>query len=406
MAKFIVTMGLIIFILIIRKIRIQIANPYLIFSLIWGIAISMYLIPVFQNFSQLTLYTLLLIVLTTSMLFIGIFLGEKTVNINKIHMKSYSLKKMEYVSVLILILVLISFVITLIVLGRPPALGGEIDRADYYLSGVENIYLLIYVFWFINLYLLKNKYKFVTNVYLLIISLVPVLLKGNKFQFIVLLIMVLFFISLQKKIKLFYIFISLIGVIIIFLLSSKLYLNDSSKELLLEVKSNETGYILRGSWYMLMDPLLYLTNSFMNLNNYMSLNTPIFGGLNVFSGVNHLFMIDKIFQDKYISMDIIWFSSLRYKWLTTGTYLKSLVMDFGYIGSIIATLPIGLLIGRYWKKIKCFGIEASLTSLFIYIMCYIFVFLSFFTFYLSSNELVVNIFVVVLVHKFCLEKRY
>lgn len=391
--------------LLLKGVKINILNPFFVFISIWILLILVYSLNLFRNFPKLEVYTWIFISLSLYLFVFGMFIGSKK-RIEKIEEKNseYDYKKLFNMSVLVLTLVMISFVITVLVLGLPPVLGGTVPRNEYYLSGLERLYLFIYVYWFISFYLIVNSYKIRLNLALITSSLIPVILKGNKFQIIIFILIFIFFYGLKnKKIKFNYIIISIFTILIIFYFTTKLYVSNSSSDLTM-IRVNLVGY--KGKGTLLLDPLLYFTNNLMNLNNFLIFETrELSYGLQSFSGVINTFNLNSIFESNISKFDLLWKESLQFKWLTTGSYLKTLLTDFGYIGAILINLPIGYFVGAIWKKIKVNLFANSLTTLYLYLITFICLSLSFFTSYFSSDEIIMNLILIKIIDIYCKKKR-
>ena len=223
MFSFIFFLLFIIILLVFKNIKIDILNPVLIIVYIWAGMLFFYELDLFSNFPKLNSYTIIFIFLTIFLLLMGIILGFKTHNFNISEpLSEYNLAKVHRISIILLIVVYLSFIATVIILGVPPILGGEVPRHSYYLPGIERLYLMIYVYWFITFFQISSQYKIKKNLFGLLFSLIPVILKGNKFQIIVFILLYMFFLGLRKKkINLNYLLISFIVIIFIFNYVSK-----------------------------------------------------------------------------------------------------------------------------------------------------------------------------------------
>src|SRR5699024_12330913 len=104
-------------------------------------------------------------------------------------------------------------------------------RSSDLFNFVEPFYLLIFPFWFGSVYLIKSKYHNYRNVFFITVSLIPVLMRGNKFPLIFLIGLIIFYLGINKKVKLKYLFLILFVVFGVFIFSST-FITKSSVEIL------------------------------------------------------------------------------------------------------------------------------------------------------------------------------
>lgn len=382
---------------IIRNLKIDILNPTLLYMCIWLSILFIYNLNIFRYFPKLS--ESFYIIFFTSILFfvVGSLLGKRITIVP--YAGEYNFRRLFSVNCLLLGIVYASFVLTFILLGKPPTLGGTIDRSDYYIGPIEIFYFFIYLFWFIAFFLISNNYKVKENYILVLLSLIIILLKGNKFPFIFFVSIILYFLALKNTFKVKHILNTVLIIIVLFYFASFTYLKTSSTDVMY-YKVTNTGSILPDRFWFLNDPLLYLTNNFMNLNNFLNISFEHLYGLNLFKGFLNISRLETVFSTKTESFASIWTSNLQYPWLTTGTYLKDVYSDFGYIGIILVPFMYGAVCGYMRNKIRVQQIKFSLLSLYIYHILFFSIILSFFTQYLSSNEIITNLIVFLFINKY------
>ena len=94
----------------------------------------------------------------------------------------------------------------------------------------------------------------------------------------------------------------------------------------------------------------------------------------------------------------LWSGNLQFSWLTTGSYLKVLYLDFGYSGIFIGSLLYGFVCGLFYVRVRDWGMNNTLITLYVYYLLFLSVLLSFFTSYLSENGLIYNFLVIIIIH--------
>lgn len=384
----------------IRNMEINILNPILLYILIWGGMCLLYLIPLFSNFKEINLKEWGIILATIVTFVIGSLFGSRVTNEGNEINYQYSKKKLQISTVWLVIIEYIAFLITVYKLGLPPLLGGSVLRVNYYVGFVEQFFLLIFPLWFLSIYLIYRHYKVKTNVIIIIFSILPVILKGNKFPFVFLLALLLFFVGLNRKIRLKYLVNIILIVVGLFYVSSLLLMKDSNN--VLYYRNIELGYISRNVLVdILVDPILYITNNLMNITTFFNLTPKYTFGIQQLSGVFHSLRIDNIlFSDSILYNKDLWDSNLQYAWLTTGTYLKTLFMDWGILGLLVGPLGYGLLAGYFSRKTKNEVENISLIALYIAMLIFYSILISFFTNYFEGNEFFINVIVIFLIHRY------
>lgn len=384
-----------------RNKPITVANPSTLYLLIWISAIVLYNLGFFTAFPPLSFKTWIVLIASCTGFIIGSFVFQKIKFYNFSY--SYDLHKLFKLNCFVFVIVLMSFFITWIVLGPPPMLGGTVNRSDYYIGFIEIFYLMLYPCMFICVYLLQRKYKVKFNFMILIALFLLVFIKGNKFQIITCLLIVIYFLALNRNFKVKHLLSSIIIVILVFSLTSILYLKGTNG--LLNYKITETGYVLTNTYTGFLDPLLYITNNILNINNFINSNISVHSyGVFLFSGVFHDFGISNFFQNITDQQLQMFNDTLQFPWLNTGTYLLNIFFDFGYLGIIIMPMIYGSLSGYLYNKITHNSGKNSIVNLYLYLLLFISIALSFFTSYLSNNEVMTNLIVIMLISRFSRNK--
>lgn len=316
----------------------------------------------------------------------------------KTHHVYYDIKKLKTAANLILFFVSLSFLYTVFKLGLPQTLGGSVLRDKYYISGVETIYLSIYVAIFLYSYILykTKKIKYVLPNFLIIFILI--ILKGNKFAFFILVLTFLFFFG--KKVKLTTMLLLGIGIIGLFVLASSLYLNSTNEYDLRSIQMYQLGYKLPFQLAFLIDPLVYFSSNIVNLDSLVNSGFSNWGyGIFSFKILWQNFSFIFTNSEGHVQSIVYWIQNiLPFPWLNTYSAFGSLFVDFGVLVSIILFSILSFCSGML-DKIRTKK-NLSIITLFICLLFYQLLALSFFTFYFTGKEIITNIFVITMVHFF------
>ncbi|HFU5879309.1 O-antigen polymerase [Enterococcus durans] len=391
--------------------RINLFNPIFIFVTLWGGLYILYSLNIFNAFPKITIQFTLIIIIGIVCYLLGYFIGGYLPGgKKKVDGFQMDLKKVHRYSTIIYIGVVASLILTIVLLGLPPTLGGSIIRENYYIPGIEQFFLFIYVFWFLSLYQISVGHKVKVNLLLITTSLLVVLIKGNKFPLVYFVILIMFFLRKKSGIALKYIILSGVSILGAFSLASIILYND---EIVQNAKVFQTGYTLFESSLgrILFDPLAYLLCNIMNLINVMSKPSPYYLGLSSFKGVLSLFGLDSQFDSSYQEISNYWKSNLQIPWLTTGTFFKDFYLDFGIIGILGALFFIGALIGYFYKSMNLYidtGRDLSsklLARKYIFFSLYFAVIISFFTNYLSSVDFIRNLILFLIIIRLTRKKK-
>lgn len=379
------------------KRTINILNPIVLYCVVWGTMIFLYLIPLFTSFPSITPRKWLIIVGTVVLFSTGSLLVTSLVHVQNIKKNYvYNLKIIQYIVIILLFVVFTAFVVTVTQLGLPPLLGGNINRADYYVSYIEPFYLLIFPFWFLNIYLIKCNYKAGFNVFLIVLSLLLVLLKGNKFPLVFFIGLVIFYLGVDRRAKVGHLICLAFVVIGVFGLSSTFITRATDQ--VIQAQNIILGVNVPSRLRFIVDPILYFTNNLLNITNFFDIQSPYSYGAQLFSGFFHDLGIDSLTNQLIVTNESLWSGNLQFSWLTTGSYLKVLYLDFGYAGVLVGSLLYGIICGLFYVNIRDLKMNNSLIKLYVYYLLFLSVLLSFFTSYLSENGLIYNFFVIIIVH--------
>ncbi|WP_172643357.1 O-antigen polymerase [Lactiplantibacillus fabifermentans] len=377
------------------KKQINLLNPIVLYCVIWGGMVALYVLPIFTNFPELTLKSWVLILGAGISFVLGALFGMASFR-NKISKKSilYSYSTLETFLLFLLLIIVSAYILTILKLGIPPLLGGSLARVNYYVSYIEPAYLLIFPFWFGCLFLIKQKYHVRFNIILIFFSLILTLTKGNKFPLIFLIGLIIYFTSINKNLKVKYLVYTLVVVVGVFVLSS-LFITKSTSAVV-QIQNTLLGVSIPSYLHFIIDPILYLTNNLMNVNNFWNADVHHSFGIQQFSGIVHDAGLNSLIAKVISDNNQIWSGSLQYSWLTTGTYLKTLYLDFGTIGVLVVPFIYGVVCGAIYNQLSNGGMNLSLTSLYVGYLLFLSLLLSFFTNYFSENGVLYNLLAVML----------
>jgi len=378
------------------KVTFNLSNGLVIFYLTWLLSILIYLSGVFSNYPAISVNTWIYIISTLCLTTILYFFGK---HIDwKVSKQSYDINKVLKCANFILIVVLISFVITILKLGTPPTLGGSVIRSQYYVSGFETVYLMIYVDMFLYMFIVKKTESIKHIVPQMMLIFFLILLKGNKFAFFILVLTVLFFFG--KRIKLGKVLGLSVLVIGVFIIASTLYLSSDNQFTLRTAQMVELGYQLPYSLSFLIDPMVYFSSNIVNLNsivnaNFSDWNFGAFSFKIIWQNFSFLFPD----SENHVQNTVIWINSnLPFPWLNTYSALGSTFVDFGKFISVMLFGLLGFIAGSF-DRVR--SDNSSLIVLFLGLLLYQFFALSFFTFFFTNKEIITNVLVVIFVHFYC-----
>ncbi len=382
--------------LLYRNKRIKLANPIWLYLIIWCGTLVLYKLNIFLAFPQLS-STFYFVFITSILSFcIGSSFARPKISIQK-EIPRIDIRKLFMINSSLLFIIYISFIVMVLKLGLPPSLGGTISRADYYLSGYGNIYLLIYVFLFFSVYQISQRFRIKRNIFSIVLAFVTILLMGNKFPIFYFIWLVLYFLMLNSKLKLKHILYTFVLILLLFIIAASLY---QPNDLLHYYRKAQTGAILKGAYEYLYDPLLYLLCNFMNLNNWLVVpNFRLGFGVNSFGGIIHTLQIPHAFLNMKSTTDYLWKENLQISWLTTGTYLKDIYSDFGIIGILVCPLIYGYISQYLHRKVKYLKNNSSLLSIYLDFLLTFSILTSFFTNYLGNNMILINGLVAIIMIK-------
>lgn len=379
--------------------KVNLTNPMVIFLGTWLIVFIIVYENVFVNFYYLSIKTILFVLVTALCVLIFFQIGKKS----RITIKAtnYNFNKLAISSNIIGCIVVFAFVITWIKLGPPPLLGSSLDRASYYVSGIELLYQMLYAALFLNLFLWKKGHGSNLVITWILIFSVFTVLRGNKTGIFLIVLMFLYF--FEKKVDIFKILLLVFGIIVVFYFVSFIYLNSvTNEDLLKNLKMAMTGYRLPTQLYILYDPLIYLVNNVYNLNGLINqsmggigFGTISFPGITKVLGV--LFGHVSMFRNDVSSQMT---NTLQFLSINTFSGLGKLYVDFGLILSEVVMCIIGFISGVYFYNFTYSYHDIGIIHYYIGLTLYETLALSFFTFYMGNIEVLVNFIVILIIHLF------
>jgi oligosaccharide repeat unit polymerase len=392
---------LIIFIIIysIRNLKFKLNEPIFLYTFMWSIILVLYLSQIIGILTPLSVSFYFSLILSYLMFIMGSSIGKR-ITIPSISYE-YNKSKLFLAASFLFLVITSAFMLTIVKLGAPPVLGG-LSREHYYIGYLEILYLTVYVFWFIGFYLIFQKYRVKSILIMILLSLVIVVLKGNKFPIIYFLCLILYFKSQGKSITIKTTL--LYTAVIITVFAGAMYLYVDNFESYIGYKTDLVDFSLNENLWFLIDPLLYLTSNFMNFSNYLDADTSHSFGLSSLSGILSFTQTKDLFLNKFTVIEAAWKENLIYPWLTTGTYLKEVFIDFGFIGIVLFPFFYGFFSGKYFSLVVKTNYKCSIFNLFLSFTFFYSICISFFTFYFNSIELVSNLILVYFINRFATKK--
>lgn len=318
-------------------------------------------------------------------------------------MSNYNSGIMRIIIIILWLALMLSVVVTIAVLGPPPALSLTSDRNEYFLSGWGSIYALntsLYALLLFDRYQKESLGKFWNYFFSYSIYLV-VFLMANKFQIFSLIFV--FFTAralLKKGQSLWKIFLLIfIGLIVFVLLYNYIYIN------MYDFTNEDSVYYyevnIPHKYNYLANPYLYIATNFENLYHYFS--SPhhlMYGYCELYNITRDFRLCNFIYTDRIGNFYTEYNESLHMGALNTGSMFLIPYRDFGVPGILIYSFICGSICGaiqRHVMKYKTFA------AFFAYCYAIICVFMSFFTeSFLSKNmliNLVAGLFISILVHE-------
>lgn len=280
--------------------------------------------------------------------------------------------------------------------GLPPLLSKNTLRSVYYLKGIGIFYYLYISIFLMGNFLKGYKYKVFTVNIIYIFVFLCVILKGNKFAIveIILLNSISKYILNGKEMKNKEILKKIIIIIILIIFMNKFFYMkyyDLNINKIIEINKYRGDKI----WAIFIMPYLYIFSNVENIINYINYNDSITYGTNTFFGILKLLNIDKVFPNMFMNN---FKNSLHYSWLNTGSYLLPVVSDYKYFGIIIYSYFYGMITQYYYLKIYKLN-SRNLKDLCIYILLFISLLLCFFTNYLSTISFSLNLIIIFILEK-------
>jgi oligosaccharide repeat unit polymerase len=319
-------------------------------------------------------------------------------------MEPYDPHTMRIIVFILWTLVILSFVITVVVLGAPPALSLQSDRETYYLgfwgaffSLNSVLYSLILFdryqiqaidrklseFYSITLYctvfLFANKFQIFTLI-LIFIVMRGILVKGQKIRSLIILVAV--------------------AILIFTILYNTVYLkmynfsvNDTLKWYNMKLPK-EFGFIA--------NPYLYIANNFDNLYTFISMKPSRMYGYNgVYNITRSKELCEFIFTPSISARSKDFSGSMRLGAMNTGSIFLHPYWDFGIAGVFIYAVFCGALCGFIERKLVE---NKDFMSCFAYCYAMIGVFASFFTDAFLSKSMLINLLAAAIISAILHEK--
>lgn len=378
--------------------RQVILSPAYMYTIIWVPIVVLYFAKPFTTFTDLSSKTVLIVLLSLVFFYLGYFSVKYAFNWNYEYAPiKYNLLRMQKVVIAIFFLIVGSFFLTVLKLGPPPLISNFENRSQYYIGYLEIIFLSVSAFWFLAMYLILEKKNIKLNITMIVITLVIVILKGNKFPLIIFLLSTVFFLTYAKKISLK--IIGLIALVVLLAFEGSSYIYSKNQETLQHLKNILLGNRLPSNLLFLTDGLTYYLNNLLNLNNYINGQHPLSLGVMSSSGVINFLHIESLFTNRLALMNFEWQNSLQFPWLTTGSYLKPFYMDFGIGGTTLIPFILGSTSSYLYKTVNLK--DASIIKLYLFLLLWLEIVLSFFTNYLNDIETLMNVTIVIFTAAIC-----
>ena len=319
---------------------------------------------------------------------------------NKVFEYDVNKSRFRFVTYLLFVLIVISFVAMWKILGPPPIIS-KADRASYFVSGFGTIFLLTDVFSFLIFYdSFTNKYIGKVGYIMLFIDALMIIAVTNKTQLFFLMCQyIILYNALKKKINIRkFAYVPFIVIIIFYVyynyIYKGMYISTDYIYVISKMKFSK-------SFAFLTEPYLYVTYNYENLFNYISNSSWVtFGhGYYMLKDILELLKLN----GNNIILNSQWVSLLKHGWLTTGTIFKPFYMDFGLVGTYIMTFILGLICGSSYRKYKVD--KKNIFNLYFYSINMVSLFFAFFTNNFITINYLFNIFIVYIIYRFCYKKK-
>lgn len=314
---------------------------------------------------------------------------------------NYNEKKLKISVYVLFTIVLSSFLIMCLKLGPPPLISKQ-DRATYFLSGVGTVYLMIDVLSFLIIFDLFDKKIIGKKSYIMLaIILAMIILMSNKFQIIYFACQYLVLYNImKKKIKL----VTLLKLVVVALVIFIIYYNFIYNGMYI---SNDEMYTVNQmnfsqKYSLLTNPYLYVAFNYENIYNYMKLDSVTYGfGYYTFEEILDAINLKELLIDNNELLINQWKNNLQYPWLTTGTIFREFYMDFGYPGTCLMMMVLGIICHNSYKR--CYT-NKSIFYIYLYATNMVSIFLAFFTNNFISINYIINLLCAYIISKYCFKK--
>lgn len=304
---------------------------------------------------------------------------------------AYDRKIVNALAKVLWILITVSVVITIIILGAPPAISMTDQRDEYFVSGWGTIYSLNTVLFALLIYDRFQK-RYISNMCFYVFGgmvIIYVVLMANKFQIFTLLIVLFTEMAILKKGQaLQSLFILAVIVVLVFLVMYVLIYSQ-----MYNFTADDTIY-----WYklnlparlgFLAQPYLYVANNFENLFNYMKTPHHYMFGYNIlYNATRNSSLCNLVFGESISKYASEFRNSLQMGAMNTGSCLLYPYRDFGVPGIIAYSCFCGFVFGQAEKRLVT---KKDFASVFIYAYAVLSACFSFFSENLFSKPLIINL---------------
>lgn len=315
-------------------------NPAAVYSLFWltGVGISNLRLSFDQK--NWSLYVWINIILAYVMFMAGYYYTKQKIKINNVfNIKKYKFSNERlYIAIVILtVLCIVAFSIEVAVLKFVPIFSSEMDAYKrFHISGIHYFVVTVGIIPSLTMVYKKNMgTKSIWHINI-IASLIPILIVSRQLVLLAVILIVVTYNYLFKKVS--FKIVSIISVIAIVAFSIASNLRHQDISYIYRVSNMKTT-----SLSYLTQPYLYIAMSFENLRNIiedfhsykfgMNMLFPIFAFTNTKGFFDYSYKVDYLTNRNF----------------TVSTYLSDIYFDFGIYGVIVITFLLGALHSYVYK---------------------------------------------------------
>lgn len=374
----------------------RIFNPINVYIVIWTIILSLYEMDLI-HYQKLSLSCWMVIICALVVLFIGYILGlEDKVRIrkgrfNKNSGKPISQKKLKKIIAILIFISLIAILPnTVTIISRygidfmmdttqiySDNLVGNASKTIPYLGSFaqaavicSGIYLYRFGFtWLSIMALVLSVLSGVPSgsrgylIFSIIYYILPTAIMSTKLKY-----------TLRKNWKI--LFLSMTCIIVVFLILT----NNRSANIANQSYYSSIINTLASSNPSIVKNLLYITSPIAVLNAFIS--NPVFN-----FGANSFLPLANILTKVGVNIDFPRYQEFYYvpMRMNAGTWIRELIQDFGWISSFFVILFIGFILGRIAKRQSTRGNHLSVSLLYLDIVIYSMLIMSFYVWYLREG---------------------